>query len=383
MDEKELCQTAFDRGCLLKLATLVTAITPTEKASEWDEDEAESISCLREAALTTIAVLAIADNDIRRDITDSIKLIPVISVALTHRHAGVRYAACQCVRSLSRSVAVARTSLVDSGLGTSLFQTFLKEDEDRRVTYAALTAVCNLISEYSPLRQPYLEQGLVKRLIQLLGSGYSELKLNALWAVKNLVYKCSSNVKRSVIRDIGWKELERLLSDPDPGVQEQAFYIIRNFADSDDDIELVFVELGSSNLLDLLGAALESKNADVVLQAASVLSNLANGTAEHQAQILAHHPILRALRSCLVDAPMGVRRMAVSCVLELASTSQWKHQELRDAGIDTTLRRICEYSGAISPSSVSVNPMSVEREVKEKARKALDYIEHGGDMLSV
>ena len=47
-NDNQLCQLAFDRGSLSKLAALVKSITPTEKASEWDEDEAESVSCLRE-----------------------------------------------------------------------------------------------------------------------------------------------------------------------------------------------------------------------------------------------------------------------------------------------------------------------------------------------
>ncbi|TFY75860.1 hypothetical protein EWM64_g8156 [Hericium alpestre] len=366
-DEKELCQMAFDGGSLSKLADLVKSITPTDKASEWDEDEAESICCLREAALTTIAVLALANDDIRRDITDNMKLVPTISTSLAHRHAGIRYAACH---------------LVDSGLGTTLFQRLLKEDEDRRVTYAALTAICNLINEYSPLRQPFLDQGLVKRLLQLLGSEYSELRLNALWAVKNLVYKCSAGTKRSVLREIGWKEIGRLLSDPDVGVQEQAIFIIRNFADCEDDVDIVFDELGSERLLDLLCSAMESKSGDVVLQAAYALSNLANGRRQHQEQILAHGQILRTLRSCLVDAPMDVRHAAVTCVLQLAEVNDWKQQELRDAGLDSTLRHICEYGGGpISPGAASATAIGVERDVKDKARRALDLIEHQSHSL--
>ena len=116
MDEKELCQNAFDRGSLGKLSELVHTLTPPPAADnkappEWEEDEPKSLCCLREAALTTIAVLALADNDIRRDVTDGQRLLPPLASALTHRHTGVRYAACQCIRALSRSVAVARTSL--------------------------------------------------------------------------------------------------------------------------------------------------------------------------------------------------------------------------------------------------------------------------------
>ena len=121
------------------------------------------------------------------------------------KHVGTRYAACQCVRALSRAVAVLRTNIVDSGLGMDILKIVLgrqlgektgvsvgngitntkgKEDgnaasekeeddamegdggdemksskvvvkglgEDRRVIGAALAAVCNILTDFSPLR---------------------------------------------------------------------------------------------------------------------------------------------------------------------------------------------------------------------------------------
>lgn len=41
---------------------------------------------------------------------------------------------------------------MDSGLGMTVFQIFKKEDEDRRVLSAALSSVCNIVNEFSPLR---------------------------------------------------------------------------------------------------------------------------------------------------------------------------------------------------------------------------------------
>jgi hypothetical protein len=104
------------------------------------------------AALTTIAALSLFDNATRREFTDDGQLVTAIGVSLSHHHIGVRYAACQCVRALSRAVAVIRTNLVDSGIGITVFNIFKKPGEDRRVTYAALSAVCNLVNEFSPLR---------------------------------------------------------------------------------------------------------------------------------------------------------------------------------------------------------------------------------------
>ena len=80
MVTKELCQTAFDRGSLSKLSDLVHDLTlppPTENKvpPEWEEDESESLCCLHEAALTTIAILALTDNDIRQDVNDCQRLL--------------------------------------------------------------------------------------------------------------------------------------------------------------------------------------------------------------------------------------------------------------------------------------------------------------------
>lgn len=50
-DDATLCHTAFLRGSLEKLANLVQSITPLENHTEWDEDESESVSCLREVGI--------------------------------------------------------------------------------------------------------------------------------------------------------------------------------------------------------------------------------------------------------------------------------------------------------------------------------------------
>jgi armadillo repeat-containing protein 8 len=86
--------------------------------------------------------------------------------------------------------------------------------------------------------------------------------------------------------DVGWNALDARLDDAD--VREQALYLPKNFADCEDDVDAVFKALGTSRLLGALASALESRDADVVLQVAFTLANLANGHAQRQALILAH-----------------------------------------------------------------------------------------------
>lgn len=163
---------------------------------------------------------------------------------------------------------------------------------------------------------------------------------------------------------------------------------------------MVFEHLGSARLLGALSDALESPNDGVVRQvsttpafafshshslpqAAYVLGNLAN-SATHQREIISHPRILSSLRHCLVDRRVEVRRPAVACVRELIRVNPHIHKELHDTGIDMTLKHMCDYGGGLlasSPTSAFSHQMGVEedKEVRENAREALRWLEHGAD----
>ena len=132
MDDKELCQTAFDRGSLGP--SFPTSFTPSHRHQRPKPrchqngkrtSQEVSVACARPHS-PRLRSLLLQTMTFWRDVTDGQRLLPPLASALTHRHTGVRYAACQCVRALSRSVAVTRTSLVDSGLGAALFAVFYK-----------------------------------------------------------------------------------------------------------------------------------------------------------------------------------------------------------------------------------------------------------------
>ncbi|OJT08728.1 Armadillo repeat-containing protein 8, partial [Trametes pubescens] len=380
-DNRVFCQLAYERNSLHQIANLVNDITPTEKSSDFEEDEPESVSRLREAALTAIAAISLFDNDIRTAVTDDLRLVPAFQASLTNRYVGVRYAACQCARALSRAVSALRTNIVDTGLGLSVFQLFMKQDEDRQVMHAASAVICNVLTNFSPLRTRLLEEGVITRLVQLLHVDDKELKLNALWAFSNLLYKATPELKREVMSAIGWTEVNMLLLDPDTRLQEQVFHILRHIADGVEDVDFLFAEMGGSEeLLGNLSAAMESENEDVVQQAVFVLANVANSPA-HQKNILSHPRILGRLRDCIVDAKVEIRRPAVSCVLELARQNPRSYRELHEAGIDATLRHMLEHTAHVSASPTlrfaAGRQMGAEddMEVQDKARQALHWLE--------
>ena len=58
----------------------------------------------------------------------------------------------------------------------------------------------------------------------------------------------------------------RLLSDPDEGLQEQAWSVVRNLSEDDAGIDMVFRNIGADVLLNQLATSLGSKDEDVLLQ---------------------------------------------------------------------------------------------------------------------
>ncbi|KAF4608317.1 hypothetical protein EYR40_000661 [Pleurotus pulmonarius] len=389
-DDSRLCQFAYERGSLDQLATVVKAITPSEVQPEWDEDEPESLSSLREAALTTISAMSLFDDNIRREVADEFELLPLIQSCMTHRHVGVRYASCQCVRAISRSVAVLRTSLVDSGLGLQVFDIFKKEEEDRRVTSAALAAVCNLLNDFCPLRPILMDKGLLPRLIQVLGAEDPTLRLSSLWAFKNLLLRTPLETKKTIMGYLKWSELARLMADPDHGVQEQAFNVLRNIAEDEPGIELIFHEMDAESLLQSLTACMSSPDQameDVILQAICALGNLFNGSESHQRMIVSHPMLLGSLRSCLAHNKAEIRRPAATCILAIVKSSALgpTRSDIVEAGIVSTLRHICEWSGAVavSPGGRSSTHHTViedDKEVVDLARQSLQCLEHVGSL---
>ncbi|KAL5533100.1 hypothetical protein ACEPAF_4876 [Sanghuangporus sanghuang] len=336
-DNTDRCLDAWKSGALAKLAEVVSSVTPTTKPQEWEDGEAIDTSRLREAALTAIASLAMLSNDIRNEIAGVFNLLPLISVCLEHpRNAGVRYAACQCVRALGRSVRVLRTSLLDSGVGVTLCQIVENPDEDRRVMNIALAGLCNLLTDFSPLRQTIVERGAVSRIAELTRASEDKLKVSALWAVKNLLDKASSKDKLSIMKQVGWDHLRSCLVDSKEDVQEQALELAANIATSPDDVHMLLEHIPPDELLKILADAMESPSENVVLHAIKVINNISN-LSDTSFHVTSNLRILSSLRTSLLSHHPQIRNASILCVELLARNHPRK---MRDFGMDEALKHV-------------------------------------------
>ncbi|KZT50775.1 ARM repeat-containing protein [Calocera cornea HHB12733] len=132
MDDRPRALHASQTGLLRTLCTLLRAFPPIDPASPASLDdlweEPLPTVTLREACMTALASLALPDAGLRSQLAEQKpSVLPIIHASLSHPAPGVRHAACQVVRALSRSVAILRSSLVDEGVAGSVLGLVVRE----------------------------------------------------------------------------------------------------------------------------------------------------------------------------------------------------------------------------------------------------------------
>lgn len=197
MDSPELQKAAVDADAIKKLSQLLKeSYDPLPKLSQssmWNPDGADSyqnrdsssvsrlgppglsplasyILKMREGVLMALAAIAPFKDEYRKAIIDN-GVVPFIieslkpydkSLSASSKGNGsatmpngnpvpVLLAACAAARALSRSVSILRTSLIDAGIAVPLF--VLLKHQDMEVQIAATAVVCNLVLEFSPMRE--------------------------------------------------------------------------------------------------------------------------------------------------------------------------------------------------------------------------------------
>jgi hypothetical protein len=209
VDSEYLQKTAYDSGVINKLSKMIkVAYDPVIESSDctaWSPNasadpnlasstQTSNLGCqslppvlihkikVRESTLQAIAALvpfkdeyrkALIDQGIVPYVVESLKPSPdkpsakvaektekasstfrdskIISPGFGTNPVSVLIAACGAIRHLSRSVSILRTTLIDNGVVMPVFS--LLQHSDIEVQIAATAAVCNLVTDFSPMRE--------------------------------------------------------------------------------------------------------------------------------------------------------------------------------------------------------------------------------------
>jgi len=129
----------------------------------------------------------------------------------------------------------------------------LLSDKDPGVLSSVTATLCNIVLDVSAMRKSIMDRGVVAKFVQMIGVSDNIVRLNCVWAIKNLLCGAESDVKEMVMRQFGYHNLVLLLNDREFAIQEQALNLIRNLAcKKERDIDQVFSGLGQGQLLGII-----------------------------------------------------------------------------------------------------------------------------------
>ena len=247
------------------------------------------------------------------------QILPRVLNALSSPQTNIRAAACQCTRSLSRSVKNLRTSLIDAGIVTPLLK--LLSDPSITVKTAACATVCNIVLDFSPMKKTFIENGGIVALVQMVHDSTDEnLKLNALWALKNILFQADPDIKTNVFLHLGASTIKALCEDPSFAIQEQALNLLRNAAcGREADILFVLNQMGESTIIDILEQklCLVGIPDEMHLHALYMIVNIATGKEAHKSLIMNSATIISNIVRLLVSPKSQIRIAAVWCIINL------------------------------------------------------------------
>ncbi|SLM33866.1 Armadillo-type fold [Lasallia pustulata] len=96
-----------------------------------------------------------------------------------------------------------------AGIAAPLF--LLLEHESMEVQVAATAVVCNLILEFSPMRETIIQAGILRILCEHAHSTHAKLRLNSVWALKHLVYTAPNTLKMKCLEELGPGWLKQII----------------------------------------------------------------------------------------------------------------------------------------------------------------------------
>ncbi|KAL3620395.1 hypothetical protein CASFOL_035307 [Castilleja foliolosa] len=308
-----------------------------------------------------------------RDKVLHLEALKFVTEALAHDSADVRAAACIFLKNVSRSV-----KFMNEKITVPLVQ--LLYDSWSSVQIAALRAISNVVVDFMTHKSLFMQCGGLKQLVQLSRSMEPDIRVNAVWALKNLAFLINNRCKEEILLELSLSTLASLVTDPEALVQEQALALVRNLVDGTlNSIEYVFGENGL--LLHAIGRHLQkSSEAEVLVQCMYILSNVASGNEHHKEAVMSH-----LFPQAGNDTENVLVKFLQSSNIQLRTATVWTIVNLsfpNSSGATGVCGRVIELrnAGILSHLKNMVNDPCLD--VKLQSRKAVGQITMLGDDLT-
>ncbi|XP_044183819.1 armadillo repeat-containing protein 8-like isoform X2 [Acropora millepora] len=301
-----------------------------------------SYALMRESAFKALASVGANDEDIRKKIIDIECTMDHVVSGLEDPNTNVKLAAVKCLHSLSRSVQQLRTSFQETAVWKPIMK-LLQDASDNMLTVAS-SALCNLLLEFSPSKEPILEAGAVNLLSNLTRRQETALRLNGVWALMNMAYQADDVTKNKILEVLGPDQLFSLLDDPDTQVTMKTLGLMRNLLSGREDIDRIMLIHGS-RVMESVKPILdgETRTEDVKEQALCVIANIANGSSAKEF-VMRDESLLKRLMQYMMNDSVKLQMAATYCVSNLVWSTEdgavGRQQKLRDLGVQKLLQSL-------------------------------------------
>jgi hypothetical protein len=303
----------------------------------------------KQAAFRAFASLAANDEDIRKRIIDTKCLMDSVLEGLNDENQSVRHAAVRCLHSLSRSVQQLRTTFQDHSVWRPLMA-LLTGDPSTELLTAASSALCNLLLEFSPAKEPMLQQGVVKILVDLTGKAEPSLRLNGVWALMNLAFQAEQRVKSQILTALGTDQIFRLLADSDTRVLMKTLGLLRNLVSPRTHTDTM-MSLHGPQVMQGVVLVLEGPHSpEVKEQALCILGNIADGEKARE-HIMSNEDVLKKLIDYMTHPARCLQEASVFCINNLARLGEpgslERQTRLKDMGVTSILQQLLSTSDTV------------------------------------
>lgn len=361
-DNETMQKAACEADAVCKLVDIISRLSSGATYSELSDYQSHDKNKLEEYALLALAAVSTHKEECRKQVIEA-KALPHIVSAMAHPKFGIRAAACLCTRSLSRSVLNLRTSLLDAGIAEPLFK--LLDDESTVVQNSALATLCNIVLDFSSMKKHIIDNGGVNKLISLVDSTNQQLRLNAVWALKNLLFQAEPHDKAEVMDRLSYKKLYGLLNDEEQSIQEQALGLLRNLSCGKDLVVCnLFSGIGPQKFINLIEEKLKSDSELIITPTLYIIVNVATGTTDHKTAIMDSKDILSSIHTFMSHSSSVIRTAAVWCIINLTWTDD------SPPGSDC-LARIRKFRGLGFEKTLKALQSDISLDVKDRAKTAL------------
>lgn len=300
----------------------------------------------RQASLRAFASLGANDEDIRKRIIETKRLMECVVDGLEDNDKDTRLAAVRCLHSLSRSVQQLRTTFQDHSVWRPLL-TLIQDSPCPELLTAASSLLCNLLLEFSPAKEPMLQQGVVQLLAKLTTNSSPALRLNGVWALMNLAFQTEQRVKSQILTALGTDQIFRLLADTDTTVLMKTLGLLRNLVSPRAHTDTMMGMHGAQVMQGVVLVLEGAHAAEVKEQALCILANIADGEKARD-HIMSNEDVLKKLIDYMTHPATCIQEAAVFCIINLSRRGEpgdvQRQQKLKEMGVVNILQQLLNTS---------------------------------------